>query len=88
MRCWGLNTAIAWPNPTPGRVVVELEGFRSQKIRLQVLSLTGQVLQEQQFLHDGAGTQKELNLEAYPKGLYIIRLQGEDGVWVREVVVE
>lgn len=78
----------AWPNPTPGEVAVELEGFHAQEMQLEVLSLTGQVLQEQRWRHDGHSARQTLSLEAYPKGMYIIRLQGEDGVWVREVVRE
>lgn len=78
----------AYPNPTPGEVTVEMEGFRAQDARLQLLSLTGQVLAEQRFRHDGQSAQRKLNLEAYPKGMYIIRLQGEDGVWVKTVVRE
>ncbi|MCB0582697.1 MAG: T9SS type A sorting domain-containing protein, partial [Phaeodactylibacter sp.] len=78
----------AWPNPTPGELAVELEGFRAQEMQMEVLSLTGQVLQEQRWRHDGHSARQTLSLEAYPKGMYIIRLQGEDGVWVREVVRE
>ncbi|MCB9267720.1 MAG: T9SS type A sorting domain-containing protein [Lewinellaceae bacterium] len=76
----------AWPNPTPGKVTVELEGFRPQPIQLQVLGLTGQVLQQEAFRHDGHTVHRVLSLEGLPQGMYIIRLQGEDGVWVREMV--
>ncbi|MCB0615260.1 MAG: T9SS type A sorting domain-containing protein, partial [Phaeodactylibacter sp.] len=78
----------AYPNPTPGEVVVEMEGFLAQELQLQVLSLTGQVLQDQRFRHDGQTVRHQLDMEGYPQGMYIIRLQGKDGVWAREIVKE
>jgi len=37
--------------------------------------------------HDGSGfIQHELDMSALPAGIYLLKVQGQDRVWTREVV--
>ena len=77
----------AYPNPAHRQLTVELQGFKAQELRLQLYSLTGQLMAEEQLPH-GGGTliQHEMDVSALPAGVYLLKVQGQERVWTREVV--
>ena len=77
----------AYPNPAYDQLTVELEGFEDQRLRLQLYSLTGQLMAEEQLPRDGANfVQHQLDMSALPAGVYLLKIQGQERVWTREVV--
>jgi len=77
----------AYPNPAYDQLTVELEGFEDQRLRLQLYSLTGQLMVEEQLPRDGVNfVQHQLDMSALPAGVYLLKVQGRARVWTREVV--
>jgi len=77
----------AYPNPAHNELTVELQGFEAQELHLQLFSLTGQLMTAERLPHDGSGfIQHELDMSALPAGIYLLKVQGQDRVWTREVV--
>jgi len=73
--------------PNPARQVVNLQWVEdsSHKTLIQMIDLTGQILQEQVHF----GTIAELNLEAYPPGPYFIKVSSNGkSIVLRLIVVE
>jgi hypothetical protein len=62
----GLPPLIAYPTPTEGNLTVHTRS----KLPLQLTTITGQVLETVQPLLDGT---TEVDLRAYPAGLYFLR---------------
>lgn len=75
--------AFTWkvyPNPTSGQILVETSvAFNGT---LQILNPSGEVVGERTF----SGKQLNLNLADLAKGIYYLRLKGEDFSEVRKVV--
>ncbi len=77
----------AYPNPAHSQLTVELQGFGHQELHLQLYSLTGQLMAEERLSHDGRTfLQHELDISALPAGVYLLRVQGQERAWTREVV--
>jgi hypothetical protein len=76
-----------YPNPASSHLQVELQGFDSQELLLQLYNLTGQLIQEVPLQHTGqAFIQHQMDISTVPSGLYLLKIQGENKVWTREVV--
>jgi len=77
----------AYPNPAHNQLTVELQGFEAQELHLQLFSLTGQLMAEERIPHNGTSfIQHELDISALPAGVYLLKVQGQERVWTREVV--
>lgn len=71
------SAAGAWqlyPNPTTGRVRVEVPASFGSR-NLEVLSALGQVVKQQTFL----GSTAEVSLQELPAGVYMVRIHGAAG---------
>jgi photosystem II stability/assembly factor-like uncharacterized protein len=76
-----LSPAVSiFPNPTSGSVIIE---STARYDKLTVYSAPGQILSEQVI----ASPESRLDLSQYGKGVYYIRLSGEKGSCIRQVVV-
>lgn len=65
-----------WPNPTTGRVTVEVEG--GNPMQITVLDATGRELMR--------SSERTLDLGTFSAGVYYIRVVGENGVWMKKVL--
>ena len=70
-----------YPNPTTGKVYVELEG---SPISCQVMNLMGNVIKEMAI----SSAQFEIDLSRLPSGMYLIKAQMADGTTAYEKVVK
>jgi subtilisin family serine protease/PKD repeat protein len=84
----GLSESVkslqVYPNPTNGKVNFQMPENLQPNASIMVLSAAGKQILQQQA---SAGT-AALNLEAYPKGMYLIRLVNGRQVWQSRVVVQ
>ncbi len=71
--------ARIYPNPTTGNVTIEANGMT----HITVISALGQVLYDANV----SGDQYHMNLAVYKAGLYMVRIQTENGVSVKRVTV-
>jgi photosystem II stability/assembly factor-like uncharacterized protein len=69
-----------YPNPTSGSIIIESD---TRYDKLTVYSAPGQVLSEQLIV----SPKTQLDLSRYGRGVYYIRLSGEKGLYIKEVVV-
>ena len=73
------STIHIYPNPTTGILTIEIPGIKEAQI--SVMNITGQV-QFQSLINERA----ELDLHTLAKGIYLLRIQGKDGVLMERVV--
>ncbi|WP_158276124.1 fibronectin type III domain-containing protein [Brumimicrobium oceani] len=59
-----------YPNPTRGVVTVQFENFESNQYALEVVDATGRKLTEQNIMNNSV----QVDLSAYEKGVYMIRI--------------
>lgn len=73
------------PNPTEGEVsisVLQKSGFKP--VSMQIFNANGQLME--QFDWDGQSITRDFS--SYPKGLYLVKIQSEDNVEVRKVILQ
>lgn len=73
------------PNPTTGRVVVQLVQATAQAANLQVLDALGRTVY-QQALPAAATQEQTLDLQALPAGVYLVRVTSAAGVATQRLV--
>ncbi len=76
-----------FPNPTPGRLVIDVPLAQAGPVHVLVVDNLGRTVLTQTFRHAGrAGAfQAELDLSAQATGLYVLKLQTGGGLIVRSV---
>ncbi len=75
------------PNPTSGKLFVQIELPESQLINLSVLNITGKQVMETE---NGSVyvKQYELDLSNLADGVYILKISSKDGVYTEKIVLE
>ncbi len=63
-----------YPNPTNGRIMIELEGGVRDKFLIQVHTILGSILYSKEFIPTGNSTMQELDLSSLSPGLYFVSL--------------
>jgi hypothetical protein len=77
-----------YPNPASGRVYVGLSINEKTSVRLQLLSVTGQVLENRAWEASPGKDVNELSLLGLSSGIYFIRIDTEKGHFIRKLTVE
>lgn len=68
-----------FPNPTTGKTTILSHNLNDATLSLE--NYTGQTLLQQPFQ-----TQTEIDLTAYPAGVYFIKIQSENGFWTGRIL--
>lgn len=73
-----INSAIISPNPSNGEVVVNFKNKESQKTKISIYNLNGQLISEilNETIQSGNAKIK-MDLSRYPKGMYYINISNE-----------
>lgn len=77
-----LHVTVA-PNPTTGKIQIELSHIKSEELITKLLDITGKTFLSRTFK---ATEPKQLNLEGLPKGIYLLQLNTSKGTTVQKVV--
>ncbi len=83
------NDFILYPNPATSEVTIKSAGLTSG--RLQIFDALGQLVYDQAFAAGSAnnGTlTKTLNTSSFPKGVYIVNMQTENGNAFKRLVIQ
>jgi hypothetical protein len=80
------NQLAVYPNPTNGLIFVEFEQPLLEAFQVQLVSLTGQILQHQEMSAGANGI--SLNTAAIPAGIYLLKLSSAENTLVRKIVVQ
>ena len=75
-----VDQALIYPNPVEGELTIQAEGLQ----RVVVYNVMGQ----QVAAVETKEPECTLNMDAYPKGLYMLRLVTRNGVLTRNVLVQ
>lgn len=84
-----LNNQNDWsvqPNPTTGKTSIVLDQALEQSTKLEVVGMDGRVLLEEQL--SVGTTQKTLNLEELPTGMYLVRLSNNTMIETNKVLIK
>ena len=77
--------AQLFPNPSNGRFTVQLEFDTYQEVELQVMDISGKIMQS--FKQNGHVLHFDINIQEAPVGTYLVAARFSDGVFVEKVVV-
>jgi len=72
-----ISTSI-YPNPSEGEFVVELENFKPGEYSIEIISITGKSIIKQAIQSTSENHKLRFNLSWYPKGLYMVKLEGNN----------
>jgi hypothetical protein len=79
---WGLGidnrttlNALVYPNPTSGEITIKML-YPEQELTIEVLSLTGQVVDSRKAYTSGGELNEVMDLGHLAKGMYMIRIDG------------
>ena len=85
----GLNQVVrAFPNPSNGQVVVSISGTEAFEGSIQVVNGVGQILVNEPVAKQDGVVGIPMDLRNLPKGVYTIRLSGEQGESNLRVVLQ
>jgi hypothetical protein len=76
-----------YPNPTAGRVFINMTLTETTEVQLNVMSVTGQVLQSFEP-RESLEQNYEINMTDYPSGVYLARLVIGNKVITEKIIVE
>ncbi len=63
------------PNPTDGRFWLQFKGAASaQEVKVRVLSITGQVVKQEIYPHNGGIFRRDIDLSNEAKGMYMVEI--------------
>ncbi|MDW8157294.1 MAG: fibronectin type III domain-containing protein [Bacteroidia bacterium] len=84
-----LVNAKLYPNPTQGKVILEVSNFSISELEIRILDLEGRVLQKQYILGKMDDVlQVELDLSNYSSGIYILQLQSKGIIKTQKIIVQ
>ncbi|MBN1199475.1 MAG: C10 family peptidase [Bacteroidales bacterium] len=83
------ETSVAiYPNPAKNLVNVEVQGFRSQELKLELTDVNGKMNRSVKLdVKDGV-SHEQLDVSSLPAGVYFLRITGNEGTLVRKLILE
>lgn len=84
---YGFGNMSIFPNPTTGKLTLTISGI-NENVKLSVVTTHGQEIYTDEFYTIYSGTTRQIDLSAYPKGIYFIKLANDKSVNVKKVVVD
>jgi hypothetical protein len=85
----GVSSMQVYPNPIIGNLPLEIKLTTSKSIlgKIKIISLTGQILREENVRFDSGETSKFMDTKALSSGMYIISLETENGIINKKIVL-
>ena len=83
----GENQVQIYPNPFVNNVYVNFLHFTSSRVSFRIFDTNGRLLVHENLVVKGY-LFKEINLNHLPKGLYIVRVDSDDGVRISKKIVK
>jgi len=75
-----------FPNPTSGKVTIQVDGNVSSDMTVTVYNILGEVVKEPVFYKAGTTTM-EVNMQNALNGLYLVKIQSQNGTAVKQLTV-
>ena len=77
----------AYPNPADDRLMIEAEGQETTDLTVTLTDLRGKTLQSESWSVRSGSASRELNVSTLAEGIYILQISGEQGQFIRRIVV-
>ena len=74
------------PNPSDGLFTIQLNAADDYLRSIQVFSVEGRLLPLERII-GGRRTNTSINLQDYPKGVYLVKVQTEKGIALRKIAL-
>ncbi len=81
-------TLKVFPNPNDGMFTVDLQTELMDQLNMSIVDQKGQVVYEQMNFKVGGQKKLEINLNAFPKGVYHLRVYNDNGSVNKKIVVK
>ena len=82
-----IKNVLIYPNPTENYLIIKVDASDDMDAVLSLSSLTGQEVMSEKWAISSGSNSKQLNIKDLPTGIYIVRLQTNDGIIVRKAVI-
>lgn len=76
------------PNPTNGKVILDLQGLHLLETQLSITSLQGKYIHKEVIATGKNSVSRTLDLSGFPTGIYLVKLAGQQGTIVKKLVIE
>jgi len=80
-----IETFKMFPNPTTGKLYLQIAGGVNLPVAIQIISLDGRVLIQQTF---NSSLNIEIDVSSLPSGIYFLQMQKAKNRWVQKFVKE
>jgi hypothetical protein len=77
-----------YPNPTKGRFNIVIEGTIFQNYSLDIMNLEGRIVKHEEIQVNQASYTIQLDMSAYAKGVYLVRLMNNGLVITKKLIVQ
>jgi hypothetical protein len=91
----GVNAANAissfgmYPNPTKGKFVLQFASAAAfDNVDVTVANITGQLVYNNTYKHNGGQFSQEINLTELPRGVYMVTLSAGGEKQIQKLVIE
>ncbi|MDZ7848377.1 MAG: T9SS type A sorting domain-containing protein [Owenweeksia sp.] len=81
-----LSNLSIYPNPTHGKLIIDLNNTTREEIEVSLFNLTGKRIMQVNNLTEASG-KLQLNLEDLPKAAYVLRISSGSAIEVRQIVI-
>nr|MDA3952960.1 T9SS type A sorting domain-containing protein [Bacteroidales bacterium] len=75
-----------YPNPTSDKLFIEID-YEFDNLKIEVLSISGQIILNKEIKSHGI-TKEVLDLSAYPKGVYFIRIYNSTFIFKDKILLQ
>lgn len=82
------NSILVYPNPTEGRLTLEINGIADNNSAMRIYTVTGKLVFDEKIPAEGIPQAKDIDLSSFAKGVYYLKVSFHDGTIVRKVVVQ
>ena len=84
----GIESFKVYPNPNDGYFTIEIESYKAEDIVLEIVNISGQVIQTQHVESLIGKRVIDVNLSELSKGLYFVKLIVNNEIISRRVIVQ
>jgi len=76
-----------YPNPSDGRFIMELNGLNSTNYLLQISTTTGKILYQEDLVNRNTIYTREFDFRDWAKGVYMVKIVGNQGFRTYKLVI-
>ncbi len=82
------NAIRVFPNPVSQHIKVQLETNKAEEVEVIIYNMLGQNMSKEQYVSNLGTMVKDINVQALPAGLYIIKVKMGDKIFTKNFVKE